>query len=195
MVNRENPDHTEKYILFAGTIYYRKGFDTLIKAFGLIADKYKDWKVVIAGNPKEEKDAELMESLPTQLGIKSQIIYPGWVVGEDKDKLFRNSSIFCLASYQEGFPMAVLDAWAYGVPCVVTPCGGMPDIAKDGENVLMFEYGDYKTLAEKLDILISNGELREKLSKESLRLADTIFNVKTINSQIEELYNSIIISK
>lgn len=195
MVNRENPDHTEKYILFAGTIYYRKGFDTLIKAFGLIADKYKDWKVVIAGNPKEEKDAQLMESLPSQLGIKSQIIYPGWVVGEDKDKLFRNSSIFCLASYQEGFPMAVLDAWAYGVPCVVTPCGGMPDIAKDGENVLMFEYGDYKTLAEKLDILISNGELREKLSKESLRLADTIFNVKTINSQIEELYNSIIISK
>ena len=42
MVNRENPDYTEKYILFAGTIYYRKGFDTLIKEFELNAEKYKD---------------------------------------------------------------------------------------------------------------------------------------------------------
>lgn len=38
--------------------------------------------------------------------------------------------------------MGVLDAWAYGIPCVVTPVGGLPDIVIDGENALVFPVGD-----------------------------------------------------
>ena len=185
------PDYSEKYILFAGIIYYRKGFDTLIRAFGRIASKHPDWKVVIAGVPKRENDAELMQKLPEELNIKDQIIYPGWVRGEVKDRLFRNASIFCLASYQEGFPMAVLDAWAYGLPCVVTPAGGLPDIIKDGENALMFEYGDDETLAAQLEKMISDDDLRSRIAAESLNLANTTFNVGNINSQIANLYTEL----
>ena len=191
-VERGIPDHSKKYILFAGTIYYRKGFDTLIKAFGRIAKKYPDWKVIIAGNPKEEKDAILMRVLPKELDIEDKIEYPGWVIGEEKERLFRNCSIFCLASYQEGFPMAVLDAWAYGIPCVVTPAGGIPDIAVDGKNVLMFEYGDDKMLAKQLDRMMSDEKLRTDIAKESIHLSDVTFNVNNINRQIGDIYKSII---
>lgn len=185
-------DHSSKYILYAGTIYKRKGFDTLEKAFGLIATKYPNWKVVIAGNPKSEQDKQMMESLPKELGIESQIVYCGWIRGEEKDKVFRNASVFCLASSAEGFPMAVLDAWAYGVPVVCTPAGGLPDIVRDGENALMFKYGDYKTLAKKLDLIISNQQLRSRIAQESKKLASTTFNVVNICKQINNLYNSVL---
>ena len=191
-VNRKESIKLDKYILFAGIIYYRKGYDTLIKAFGRIAHKYPNWKVVIAGSPKRDSDAEMMRSLPKELNIENQIVYPGWVRGTEKENLFNNASIFCLASYQEGFPMAVLDAWAYGLPCIVTPACGLPDIVKEGKNALLFEFGDEKTLSEKLDIMMSDEALRERIAMESLHLAQTVFNVITINRQIGDLYKELI---
>lgn len=184
-------NHTLKYILFAGTLYRRKGFDTLLKGFARIAHKYKDWFVVLAGNPKTENDKLLMATLPKQLGIETQVKFPGWVTGKEKENLFRNASIFCLASSAEGFPMAVLDAWAYGIPVVCTPVGGLPDIVKDGKNVLLFDYGDEQTLASQLEKLILDENLRDNMSKESLKLAHSTFNVKNINKQIEQVYQSL----
>ena len=178
--------------MFAGTLCRRKGFDTLIKAFARIAHKHPDWKVILAGNPKEEKDAELMSSLPKELNIEQQIVFPGWIVGKEKDLMFRNASIFCLASSAEGFPMAVLDAWAYGLPCIVTPVGGLLDIVEDGKNALIFNYGDILKLAEQLDKMISNDVLRGNIAKQSLVLAQKTFNIKNINEQIERLYDEVL---
>lgn len=87
--------------------------------------------------------------------------------------------------------MGVLDAWAYGIPCIVTPVGGLPDIIIDGKNALVFTPGDYETLAQKLDILISNNELRASISKASLQLAETTFNIKTINQQLGNIYQTL----
>jgi glycosyltransferase involved in cell wall biosynthesis len=88
--------------------------------------------------------------------------------------------------------MAVLDAWAYGLPVITTPVGGIPDIAKDGENLLLFEPGDVNKLSECIEALIDSDILREKLSKESLHLAQTTFNIETINNQISSIYSSLL---
>ena len=88
--------------------------------------------------------------------------------------------------------MAVLEAWAYGLPCVVTPAGGLPDIVDDGLNALMFEYGDDVMLSEKLDKLMSDENLRKEISGASIRLAESLFNIDEINRQIGELYRDLL---
>lgn len=88
--------------------------------------------------------------------------------------------------------MAVLDAWAYGLPVITTPVGGIPDIAVDGENMLLFNAGDIDKLAENMQRLIDNNELRNKIIKESVNLANTTFNIDTINNQIGSLYQEMI---
>ena len=87
--------------------------------------------------------------------------------------------------------MAVLDAWAYGLPVITTPVGGIPDIAKDGENLLLFQPGNYDQLAVQMERLIKDSALREKIQKQSLILATTKFNINTINKEIEDLYKSL----
>lgn len=185
-VNRRE-DIRENYILFAGTIIPRKGYGDLIKAFSLIAEKHSNWKVVFAGNGEIEN----AKKIATDCGVSQQIKFIGWVKGEKKEKVFQKASIYCLASDGEGFPMGVLDAWAYGIPCVVTPVGGIPDIVKDGVNGLIYPVGDIKELASKLDLLISNEDLRKSIVKETDKYVNNDFNVSVINKKLGEIYSKL----
>lgn len=183
-VNITDNLNKSNYILYAGSVIPRKGYGDLITAFAKIAHKYNDWKIVFAGNGEIEKG----EQLAISLGIASQVEFKGWVLGEAKDRIFREATIFCLPSYAEGFSMAVLDAWAYGLPVITTPVGGIPDVAKDGENMLLFNPGDVDLLSKHLEQLIVNESLRNQIADASKDFAKTEFNIKTINRQVSNLY-------
>lgn len=176
----------EKTILYAGTVNERKGYADMIRAFAKIAARFPDWRIVFAGNGEVEQG----KALARELGIENQTVFLGWVSGDDKDRAFRSATLFCLPSYAEGFPMAVLDAWAYGLPVITTPVGGIPDVAKDGENMLLFEPGDIGRLAEQMERMISDSTLREKIAKASVDFARKEFNIRTINKEIGEIYGS-----
>lgn len=178
----------KKQILYAGTVNARKGYRDMIEAFTIIAKDFPDWQIVFAGNGEIEQG----KTLAKKFGISRQTVFLGWVSGKAKDKAFKEASIFCLPSYAEGFPMAVLDAWSYGLPVITTPVGGIPDVAKDGENLLLFTPGDVAALAEQMEKLIKNTTLRNKLSEASLQLARTTFNIDVINNEIEELYKNLL---
>jgi len=174
-------------ILYAGTLNLRKGYADLIKAFAKVAPDHPDWKIILAGNGETEQ----ARALAKELGIEGQVELLGWISGESKDKAFQQASVFCLPSYAEGFPMSVLDAWAYALPVITTPVGGIPDVAIDGENMLLFHPGDIDILAEKLDLIISDEVLRDKLSAASIKLAAEKFNLSTITEQVGEVYESL----
>lgn len=186
-VNRAPYSDREKYILFAGTVSQRKGNQDLVAAFARIASKYPDWKIRIAGNGDIEGGIKQAK----ELGVSNQIEYLGWISGTAKDVLFRRAAVYCLPSYAEGFPMSVLDAWAYGTPVITTPVGGIPDVAKDGINMMLFEPGDISTLSEKIDELLSDSALREKMAKGSCVFADYTFNINSITQQLGELYKNL----
>ena len=143
--------------------------------------------IVFAGNGEIEK----ARSMAVELCIENQVEFKGWISGIEKVRVFQEASIYCLASDGEGFPMGVLDAWAYGLPCVVTPVGGLPDIVEDGENALVFPVGNVEILSQQLEKLISNVELRTKISQASIELADNTFNIKKINMELGQIYESL----
>lgn len=173
-----------KSILYAGTVNERKGYGDLIKAFARIAGRFPDWRLKIAGNGEIEQGRKLAESL----GVDNRVDFLGWVNGKDKENAFSEAAIFCLPSYAEGFPMAVLDAWAYGLPVITTPVGGIPDVAKDGENMMLFSPGDIDALSCRLERLVCDENLRNKIADASLSFSQHEFNHTTINRQLEKIY-------
>lgn len=88
--------------------------------------------------------------------------------------------------------MAVLDAFAYRLPVITTPVGGIPDVAKDGENMLLFNPGDTNKLAKQLERLITDTSLYDKLTKASDHFAKDVFNIDVINKQIGDLYEEVL---
>lgn len=177
----------KKEILYAGTVNARKGYADMIKAFAKVANRHRDWNIVFAGNGEIEEG----KALADQLGIREQTVFLGWVRGEDKDKAFKEASVFCLPSYAEGFPMGVLDAWAYGLPVITTPVGGIPDIAVDGKNCLLFNPGDVDKLAEQMERMMNSEELRTDVAKESSLLAKGLFSIEEVTRRLSSIYCSI----
>ncbi len=177
----------KKQLLFAGQLLKRKGYLDLVQAFSKLSTKYPDWQLIIAGHG----DIDGGKKLADELGVGKQVKWLGWISGTDKDRAFNESSIYCLPSYGEGFPMGVLDAWAYGLPCVVTPVGGMPDIVRDGEEALVFPVGDIEAMANKLDILMSDPSLREQMVQTTDRYVSGLFNIQNINKQLGSIYEQL----
>ncbi len=178
-------------ILFAGHITEKKGIYDLIKAFSLVSKDFPNWKLLIAGSGNENK----MNSLIRKCNITDRVKYLGWIRGKEKARVFNSVSIFCLPSYTEGFPMAVLDAWAYDLPVITTPVGGLRDVLIHKENALLFEPGDVEALSENLRSMISDKKLYNKICKSSELLCADTFNIDTIATQIDNLYYDLTNSK
>lgn len=188
IISETNQYEKQNHILFSGTLYEGKGYKDLIKAFAKIAGRHPDWKLILAGNGEEDQ----ARSSAKDLGITKQVVLLGWVKNEAKHKAFSEAKVLCLPSYAEGFPMAVLDAWAYGLPVITTPVGGIPDVANDGVNMLLFNPGDVDSLSANIEKIIVDKSLRSLLAKESKQLASTQFSLDTICRQLEDLYDSLV---
>lgn len=185
MVKKEN------IILYAGALNERKGYKDLIKAFHKLAKKNPTWKLVLAGNGQISEANKLAKTL----SIDGQVETTGWITGKEKDQLFRKARIFCLPSYAEGFPTAILDACSYGIAFITTPVGGIPDIITDKKEGLLFAPGDIDRLAGCLQKLINDVLLRDKLSLAAKELSNTIFNLKSTDCRIRKIYDDLLTIK
>lgn len=174
----------QKIILYAGTLNARKGYADMLRAFAQIATCHEDWGLVFAGNGEMGKAQALAE----ELGILHRTRFLGWISDEEKDRAFKETSVFCLPSYAEGFPMAVLDAWAYGLPVITTPVGGIPDVAENGRNCLLFEPGNAEGLARQMEALMDSPALAKSIAEKSHQLANAVFSLEHIANELSEIY-------
>jgi len=175
-------------ILFAGTLNQRKGFRDLIRAFAMVQDIEPGWSLILAGNGEIDEGRQLA----SELGVSDQVTFAGWVDGAEKEKLFRQASVFCLPSYAEGFPMAVIDAITYGIPVVTTPVGGVLDVLEAEKDILVFEPGDIQALASQLRRLITSEQLRNNLSGHALANIKDSFDMSAIGAHLGSIYEGLL---
>jgi glycosyltransferase involved in cell wall biosynthesis len=79
----------------------------------------------------------------------------------------RAADVFACTSHVEAFSLSVLEAGAFGLPVVSTPCGGLDEQVVWGRSALRFDFGDADQLAEQLQILLSDDRRRAEMAKES----------------------------
>ncbi|MGM9714295.1 MAG: glycosyltransferase family 4 protein [Prevotella sp.] len=178
----------EKTIIMAAYLNDNKAPDVLLKAWDKIHDRYPDWKILIMGNGEVERFKAMAHSMK----LDDSVHFTGYVTGKEKEDIWRKASIYCMCSYEEGFPMVVLEAWAKGVAVVTTPVGGLPDVIDEGKNCLTFGFGDYDELAEKLCTLMEDEKLRKDIATVGKEVVEDDFCAEKINKDIESLYNGLL---
>ncbi len=181
-------EEKKKLILFAGTIHENKAPDLLIKAWAKLKDKYPDWHVTFMGSG----NISYYEQMAAELGIKDSIDFTGYITGKEKDNRFHDASIYCMCSYMEGFPMSVLEAWSNSIAVITTPVGGLPDAIEEGKNCLTFPMGDSYALANQLEQLIEDEDLRSNIAKYGYEYASSHYSLEVVNNKLDGIYNELI---
>jgi glycosyltransferase involved in cell wall biosynthesis len=151
-------------ILFLGEVGPRKGVPVLVAALGRLAKSGLDWRAVIAGNGNTAPYRAEVE----RLGLGDRVSFPGWLAQSEAHQRLARAAVLVLPSEAEGLPMAIVEAFAWGVPVVATPVGSIPDVLHDGVEGFIIAVGDAAALAAALERLIGDAALRRRLGANAL---------------------------
>jgi glycosyltransferase involved in cell wall biosynthesis len=173
---------------FFGRVGQRKGTFDLLAAYAKLPIKLKDRsQLIIAGDGNIQEAQNLVDSLH----LTNYVTFLGWIDAQTRDKLLPTIDVFVLPSYNEGLPMALLEAMGWGLPAIVTPVGGIPELIVGNKNGLLVIPGDIQQLSDEMQLLIENETLRISLGN-AARLTVAPFDVKIYSKQLDEIYRSLL---
>ncbi len=166
-------------VLSVGELIARKNHETSIQA---VADM--DVHYLIAG---EGELRQHLQSSIDRLASNDKIKLLGY--RNDVADLYKVADIFVFPSYQEGLPVAVMEAMASGLPCVASKIRGNTDLLENTEGGFLCDPQDVSEFAEKLNILVSDTELREKMGRNNLTAIQK-FSIEKVIYEMRKIYDA-----
>jgi sugar transferase (PEP-CTERM/EpsH1 system associated) len=145
----------------AGTVGRLNGVkrqDLLIRAFTQVCKRIPDARLVLVGDgPMRDS----LQALAKDLNLNGSVRFAGYQ--SQPERYLQMMDVFALTSQTEGMPLAILEAWAAGLPVVASAVGGVPDLVQHGCNGLLFPSGDEDALAQLLRELIQDQDRARSL--------------------------------
>ena len=218
----------KKKLLFLGRIHPKKGLIGALRAWADIQNSKpkiqnsKQWQFVIAGWDQGGHEAEL-KMLCAELGLRIascdlledlklnsckfktsallpdvDVVFYGPAFGEEKEALLRSAEAFILPSFSEGLPMSVLEAWAYGLPVLMTPECNLPEGFSSGAGLEIrsgegsFQSSDFSFQNGLRALLEMSDAERAAMGMRGRRLVEMRFTWPKVAAQMSQLYEGLL---
>jgi glycosyltransferase involved in cell wall biosynthesis len=172
-------------VVAVGRLHPLKGFDVLIDAVARM--RMGNFKMVIAGEGPERNHLErLIDSLDVADHVR--------LLGERDDAraFIAAADVFCLPSLSEGSPLAIQEAMAFGTPIVTTSAQGILETMGGGEAALVVPPSDPIALADALDLILSDPDLRKSMGDKSRSAAGSLLDSREVSRRIADLYEELL---
>jgi glycosyltransferase involved in cell wall biosynthesis len=179
------------FVIVANLISY-KGHLDLVEAFGRLAGRIPDdWKLLVVG--QDGGAAAAVKSLAIERGIADKLAFLG--LRKDVSALLVASDVGLLASHQEGFSNAVIEAMYAGLPMIVTDVGGNAEAVVDGETGIVAPPHDPVSFGEAIVRLARDPALRRSYGAAGRRRVEAHFSLDVCVSRYEALYRGLLAGK
>jgi len=192
MLDKFGIDGDKKYILFLGTLEPVKNLARLFEAYKIFRESCKKeggdcvYKLVIAG--KRGWLAEEYKKLVKDLDIAKDVIFTGYVVGDELVPLFKNADFFVMPSLYEGFGTTVLEAFATGTPAIASNVSSVPEIA--GDAAMLVDPRNVQEIADAMLKVARDDKLRDDMRQKGFRQLEK-FNWQKAAKETIAVYESL----
>lgn len=150
-------------VLSVGRLAEAKGHPILLRAIRRIVESGRAALrlILVGGGPLQRELADWV----ARNRLSEIVTLTGPIDQDHIRELYAQADCFALASFAEGIPVVLMEAMAMELPCVTTHITGIPELIRDGRDGLLVAPGDEKSLAEALQRLMEDPELRERLGR------------------------------
>jgi glycosyltransferase involved in cell wall biosynthesis len=174
--------------LFLGRLEKDKGAYDLLSAFAKITDDFSQVRLVMGGIGELGE----CEQLANALGLSEKVVFPGWIVGAEKQHWFDEADVFVLPSHIEGLPISMLEAMSNGLPVVICPVGSIPETISDQVEALFVPVGEVSALSAAMLHLARSPALRFEMGQHGLRTFAERYSVGSVVPRVEALYDELL---
>ena len=169
-------------IIAVGRFSREKRFDLLLRAFARLTTLHPEWTLTIVGEGPLRSE---LEYLRDSLNLAGRVSMPGHV--KNVYAYLAHAALFVMTSEFEGFPNALCEAMACGLPVVCVDCpGGIRDIIKSGDNGVLVQRDNLEAFAESMHWLMSNATERQRLGLCAMEVS-SVFSVEKVMRMWEEV--------
>lgn len=175
-------------ILFFSNIIRSKGVSILLDACRILAGQGFSFSCELAGKLSPDYPGDALQDEIRRKGLEGVVEYTGEKYDAAKWEAFSRADIFVHPTYNDCFPLVLLEAAGAGLPVVSTTEGGIPDIVKDGETGFLCAPRDAAAVADRIGRLLKDPDLRGRMGEAARR----DFEVRFTRERFEENFISVI---
>lgn len=176
-------------IVIVGNLQKRKGHSDFLNMARLLRDNYDFTFHIIGDDVEGENNKERLIQLSNELGIQDKVVFHGFV--GSVHELLHDMDILICASYEEAFPLNILEAMAIGLPIVSTNVDGIPEAIIDGHSGFLVPPGSPKELAEKVSFLANNKKKRQAIVNNASLFVQDKFSIQRFQKEFCNFYLSL----
>lgn len=187
ILEAECPELAGKFVLlFFGRVHKKKGLDLLAEALGRVAPAHPDLHLVIAGT--DDGALSPFRDRMAELGLTRRITYLGHVALQRAEAAWSAADAFVLPSYSEGFSMAILEAMACRLPCLITTACHFPEAAAAGAAVVSDPNVDSVTQGLR-ELIELTADERNRLGANARRLVEAHYTWNRQAARLAAVYD------
>ena len=185
-INRSEAASLPVNLLFLSNLIPSKGVYVLLDACRILKDKGLDFQCNFVGGETKEIDRARFEAEVQRRGLEGMVRYEGPKYGEEKEEYWRSSDVFVQPTFEDCFPLTILEAMQHGLPVVSTTEGAVPDMVADGVNGFVCERKDVSGLAGALERLITDASLRMRMGEVGRKRYEEEFTLERFEERFAE---------
>ena len=179
-------------LLFLSNLLIDKGVFTLLDACKILKEKGYQFTCDFVGGETADINAERFNQEVAIRGVNECVCYKGKKYGAEKEEMLKSVDLFILPTYNECFPLVLLEAMQQGLPCIASNEGGIADIIIPNETGYIVPKKSTQDLADKIEILLKNNSLRLKMGNKGLERYKQLFTLEAFEQRIASILKACI---